>query len=342
MVNSMSNSNINNIHDLRMYSEHGTEMINDDYISRNTTFSSEKIANDMNNITNITDNIVSNMTNILKNHAGSTNPNILHNWDFTHPVHQINQKTYTTNGITIDRWTANLTNSGVVHVMDGFLRMERTNTATSMALRQRIEFPEKYIGKTVTMSLKTPDGIISGTLEIPSERGVSHPRVNINDKFNMHMNYSTGGILEFVIFTNAAQTGYSLDILAAKLELGSISTLANDPPMDFGKELATCQRYQMVVNGNLLARASVCFSTTIRFLIPAPVMRINPIIRLTLQDNILKLRNPTGAIITNPVFRFSAITTSIGLDVLATSHPTIHGITDATLDMQNVIFDANL
>ena len=119
-VNSMSNSN--NIHDLRMYSEHDTEMINDDYISRNTAFSSEKI-------TKISSDISNNISNnILKTHAGSTNPNILHNWDFMHSVNQINQKTYTTNGTTANRWFANVTNSGIVHVMDGFLRLERVPT----------------------------------------------------------------------------------------------------------------------------------------------------------------------------------------------------------------------
>ena len=116
MVNSMNNSNnnINNIHDIRIYSEHGTEMINDDYISKNTTFSSEKIANDMNNIE-------SSITNILKNHAGSTNQNILHNWDFANVVNQSGLTKYPggSNSYTIDRWKRQSSGGELVLYSDG-------------------------------------------------------------------------------------------------------------------------------------------------------------------------------------------------------------------------------
>ena len=37
--------------------------------------------------------------------------------------------------------------------------------------------------------------------------------------------------------------GYSFNIVAIKLELGSVSTLANDPPADYGEQLALCQCY---------------------------------------------------------------------------------------------------
>ena len=53
--------------------------------------------------------------------------------------------------------------------------------------------------------------------------------------------YDSSSSIMRVIFRFVSGTYNNLS--RAKLELGSVSTLANDPPADFGEELRKCQRY---------------------------------------------------------------------------------------------------
>jgi len=71
--------------------------------------------------------------------------------------------------------------------------------------------------------------------------------------------------------------GASVDIYAVKLEIGSISTLAADPPQDYGVELTKCQRYyvpaykEMDGFGTLAANGTDAYIT-----FPVGIMRIMP------------------------------------------------------------------
>ncbi len=54
----------------------------------------------------------------------------------------------------------------------------------------------------------------------------------------------------------------AVTITSAKLELGSVSTLANDPPADYGEQLEKCQRYFVRFNYPQYACISIASSDT--------------------------------------------------------------------------------
>ncbi len=71
----------------------------------------------------------------------------------------------------------------------------------------------------------------------------------------------------FQVFNGAAQTSY-VTVSRCKLELGTISTLANDPPPDPALELLKCQRYFQVFSSESARPADVMDYR--------PSMRVNP------------------------------------------------------------------
>ena len=110
--------------------------------------------------------------------------------------------------------------------------------------------------------------------------------------------------------------GASATLIAAKLELGTRSTLArlvngewvlNDPPPNFQQELAKCQRYQLENNVVGAARrkfgtAVAISNTSARVIIPTPVtMRLSPTVTYTENGFALwdgnRYYNLTGSII---------------------------------------------
>ena len=159
----------------------------------------------------------------------------------------------------------------------------------------------------------------------------------------------------FDVVTLRLDAGNTLDIKAAKLELGSVQTLAhqdasgnwvlNDPPPNKQQELAKCQRYQLAATGSVTGlsriRASLIQANRIDFLIPTPVpLRAIPTIAI---NNLIVLLLSTGS--AQPGFTFSvAAVSELGIMIHATK--TAHGLTDATLQCAEAssitLFDANL
>jgi len=169
-----------------------------------------------------------------------TNPNLLHNWDFRNPVNQRGQAEYTTNGYTIDRFTAAIVN---VEITADGVRLNRTASTGWSVLDQILEHNARvFIGKTMTMTIVTSDGIYVNTFTV-NDTTVSGLAPIGNSGFSMQFRLDSG-VGRFRITSTAINTPPSSVIIeAVKLELGPTSTLANDPPMDFGRELAICQRY---------------------------------------------------------------------------------------------------
>ena len=310
-----------NINDISMYGEHGVEMIDDNIISRNTTFSSEKMA---------------------ESYAGASNQNILHNWDMTNPVNQRGLRTYTSTGheYFIDRWlTANRTTAEIVN---GGILLIRPDSAPGII--QRIEFPKLYLNnEPYTLSIMLGDGkVISATGILPTSPPINTPIFSTMPTDDL-------GMSSIILLTNGnlqvhinGINGKPLLLKAVKLELGTVSTLANDPPMDFGRELAICQRYQVRLTEGTTTRHVRCDFLTVhelRFFIPLPVqMRAIPTI-MSLNSHQFTIHDfPSGVIQTGFTLLLSAHATGMRVRKLKQNH----GLTDAHLNIIGTIFDANL
>lgn len=171
-----------------------------------------------------------------------SNPNLLDNPWFT--VNQRGQNRYNANNAyTVDRWliksgdtTKNVTIDNAITLDSGF----------NGSFCQRIDngLAANIMGKNVTLSVLLSDGsVVSSNITLPSTTpsgvlpignkqitGQWYERLCFYDNF-WHVEVHTWGV--------AAQT--SLSVKAIKLELGSVSTLAQDVVPNYAIELAKCR-----------------------------------------------------------------------------------------------------
>lgn len=164
--------------------------------------------------------------------AGGTNPNLLDNPFFT--INQRGQASYTGAAFGVDRWTM-AGASGSVVVNSGYLTI--SNVAGSPYL-QRLG-RELKLGKTYTASILLNDGTVNSvTFTTSTQKEYVYQLGNYYFELDARSAYAPN--YRFMIYGNSTWT---MDIVAAKLELGSVSTLANDTPPDYGTELIKCRGY---------------------------------------------------------------------------------------------------
>jgi hypothetical protein len=192
------------------------------------------------------------------------NPNLLDNWYFADPVNQRGATTYTAEDYCIDRWYfeqwSNTSPSLVLN--DGFITLSCTDTTgdtNTNCIKQTIDNPGLYSGKTVTFSVKFKSVVTVNSADSPRIliRSIGADGTNVANK--TITSYYANGIISItttlqnelthlmVIIGNYANNGgdggFTIQMESAKLEIGSISTLANDAPPDKALELLKCQRY---------------------------------------------------------------------------------------------------
>ena len=198
----------------------------------------------------------------------ASNPNILHNGDLRNPVNQLGLLEYIA-GYTVDRWRVNLMD---VSVRDGSISLEGGN---GVYLEQPVEFPLLYGGMTMTASADVGGIIYSHTFEnvrVDVNAHMQHGVIPNEWRFGLRTGRGVGGELSVRLSSHANTTSPLDGLRRVKLELGPVSTLANDPPADFGAELAKCRRFFQAVRGlelvsirvepnnNLMNRFSFAFS----------------------------------------------------------------------------------
>lgn len=184
--------------------------------------------------------------------GGGVNPNLLDNWYFGRPVNQRGQMEYpSSNGLsyTIDRWTQN---SSGVKINDGYITVGGAG-----GIFERIENIDLLVGKLLTFSVLTTDGLYTGTTTFSKEDHVFSSADNLLILYNKYFN-------AFQIAPSVA--GATKNLLAAKLELGDQQTLAhkengvwvlNEVP-DYGEQLARCQRCAFSPLFEAYATAVIC------------------------------------------------------------------------------------
>lgn len=212
-------------------------------------------------------------------------------------INQRGQEEYTAGGYyTIDRYKLTKYGNATLKVEDGYIQISKVSDTDFISIRQPIENAADFAGKTVTFSALVRGTSTPYLLLFYNGSSTGHGTTNFAVDANKNTLIET--TLEVPANTTAITVGIGLqqanavgDIkaVAAKLELGSVQTLAhkdasgnwhlNDPPPDKALELAKCQRYQspMSVNAKGIGRTSISDETAVTASFPIPVtLRAKP------------------------------------------------------------------
>lgn len=171
---------------------------------------------------------------------GVGNRNLLHNWDFRNPVNQKAASSYTGAVRGLDRWRSNAANLTLV-INSDCVTLSPASAASD--LEQNVDNPSLLYGKTVTFTVESEHGTHSTTINIPASAPASNTSYgSVATPFgSIYLRFVSSGEIRPRISVTA-----ETDFYAAKLEAGSISTLENDPPADYGEQLALCKRYYRI------------------------------------------------------------------------------------------------
>ena len=163
-----------------------------------------------------------------------SNRNLLDNWYFVgggsqlgdgvFPINQRGQSSYTGGGTQLDRWKTWEANDVITLTANG---VKFKSPANNGMFQYWSEFPTT---KTVTFSAIIDGNIYSVTLP---EGDTQYDYIGTGFKIGISRNGKC-------VYIKSQNT--EILIAACKLEVGTVSTLANDPPPDFGEELAKCKR----------------------------------------------------------------------------------------------------
>lgn len=178
--------------------------------------------------------------------AGGSNPNLLDNayfvgggsqlGDEVFPINQRGQTSYAGSGYAFDRYivetyvTATLQATGI--------RVQ--TTVLYVGITQRVPVNRIEAGKTYTMSVIV-DGTLYYTPFVADGSGNWFSALYIDGlDWYVPMRY-TSNYWEVKVINSLGNIDHIVS--AVKLELGTVSTLANDAPPDYGTELRKCQYY---------------------------------------------------------------------------------------------------
>lgn len=183
--------------------------------------------------------------------AGGSNRNLLDNGWFT--VRQRGDGAFGTGAqYTVDRWRK-LAQGSITGTENG-LSIAPTATTSFIELIQYTEtsLGAALEGKTITFSLMTADGTVYSKSETvpakPASGSTNFLSLAIQTGISCAVYRRNTGDLMVDFMYNQAQTQTTFVIRAVKLELGSVSTLANDAPPDYGTELIKCRGYFERIN----------------------------------------------------------------------------------------------
>ena len=270
-----------------------------------------------------------------------SNPNLLDNWYFADPINQRGKAEYGTAGYTIDRWA--LKAGASLKLLAGGIEVSAPNSGDWV---QVLDGGFDLIkGKTFTVSYLTMDNVlVFGSGTIPSNTpSATTLYLSASGEVRCALGYSAVHKHPFVSFAAGSKT--SAKIIAVKLELGPVQTLAhqdgdgswvlNDPPPNKALELEKCQKYAIAMDGAEV-RASRVTANAVRAFFPTPhSLRANPAItKGAFQVKSLS----SGNMMTNAKWTVMAFETGI----LITATLEGHGQSDCTIFSNGVFLSSDL
>lgn len=239
------------------------------------------------------------------------NHNLLDNWYFGNPVNQRGKTEYTS-GYTIDRWKLSLwqSTSPSLTISDGYITLSNNTadgTPCSCNIQQIIDNPEQFAGQTVTFSVllgavakgsgKLAIAIsVNGSTESVTEIKIANENSIVSRTLTLPSEVTSLNVYIGQNANNAGKGTFSIQLKAAKLELGDRQTLAhqgengvwqlNEIP-DYGEQLRRCQRYFYRINSSDKQYHSGSYTIVSPFMVnssgnravfrvPSPMMRKLP------------------------------------------------------------------
>ena len=237
--------------------------------------------------------------------AGGSNDNLLDNayfvgggsqlGDGVFPINQRGQASYSVGATpnAIDRWYG-INSVGTYTLQSDELVVSSSGFAV---LGQKIFNP--IPAGTYTLSIKMGSiGASQLALYVDfADSGVSDFRTSAAAGEIVTSTFTATAPITFVRFFT--DSGNSFSVQAAKLETGTVSTLANDAPPDFGEELRKCQRYLWVEKfpANTIIGSGITFNTNTIYDIVTPVaMRTGGTLTMTVSTSLYVVYNAVYAL----------------------------------------------
>ena len=186
-----------------------------------------------------------NIEDIHKNlHIRANAVNLLDNSDFTNPINQRGNSSYTGSGYGIDRWMSS-GGAGVVTVKSGCVNI-KSKDGSGAYIFQRIESGKIKSGEKYTIVCELADGSIwlksgeastsmANVIRYMSEGGVEVGAVRFT--------YDTNNNLYQVMFSTSSMVGMNVVNVALYEGEYTAETLPKYQPKGYGVELLECQRY---------------------------------------------------------------------------------------------------
>lgn len=232
-------------------------------------------------------------------------------------------------GYTVDRWTKFY--NGIITGTDDGVSIAPNTTSGWIEFAQYLpaDVGAALEGKTVTLSALLQDGTLyskSGVCAAkPSSGTTNFITVSMPNSMGFVAGRRNDGVLRVEFTYGQAYSQDPLNVRAAKLELGSVSTIANDVPPDYGEELAKCQRYFIRLKGEPLATGYL--STNMQYaymLIPTSrPMRTTPSVSYSGSFSIRiynSTKTATAMNAASPLFTAGGVGLRITLDSAASAY----------------------
>ena len=167
-----------------------------------------------------------------------SNENLLDNPWFT--VNQRGQTSYTGEGYTVDRWVSRFTSVNTYVNESGISVENLRDGAITISQHLKSSVP---IGQIVTLSCLAKADVARGMIRLSDSDRVSYVAefcyIPVSDDMIFCAKTFAASHLYPFCEMRPANLGI-IDIRAIKLELGSVSTLANDTIPDYGTEFVKC------------------------------------------------------------------------------------------------------
>lgn len=215
--------------------------------------------------------------------------------DGVFPINQRGQTSYSWTGATcIDRWYIFAANDTVTLSASGLTLNANENGG---AFGQRIKYYPEYSQKPILCTFLTTDDkriVWSFTINTSiSWQGGTLVLNEIPDFYVDALYDSSNNTVAFVLAKAFDNTPHSVTLKAAKLELGTVSTLANDAPPNFGEELRKCQRYLWfkTFSGNTQIGSGVALTADQAIVSVVTPASMRPAQNITLTANVLLVGN---------------------------------------------------